>query len=293
MQARSALFDVYGDYLRSRGGEAPVAALVRLLAPLGVGAPAVRTAVSRMVRQGWLRPVRLRSGRGYALTTRAVRRLDDAARRIYRTGQHTWNNRFDLIVVELPAGRTARARLAADLAFLGYGALDGSTWVAPRPAGEVTGLLTEAGVRAERFTAEHAAGTKGATGLVERAWDLPALARAYDEFVTELTPVVAAVTGQTSDEDAYSARCQLVHAWRRFLFRDPQLPAELLPDGWPGTAAAAFFDEHAGRLRRPADRYVDRCLHAELPADRRLPADKRPPADRRLPADKSERMVRS
>ena len=59
MQARSALFDLYGDYLRSRGGRAPVAALVRLLAPLEIAAPAVRTAVSRMVRQGWLVPVRL------------------------------------------------------------------------------------------------------------------------------------------------------------------------------------------------------------------------------------------
>ena len=85
MNARSALFDLYGDHLRSRGGRAPVAALVRLLAPLGVAAPAVRTAVSRMVRQGWLQPVRLDGGPGYALTPRAVRRLDDAATRIYRT----------------------------------------------------------------------------------------------------------------------------------------------------------------------------------------------------------------
>jgi len=59
MQARSALFDLYGDHLRPRGGRAPVAALVRLLAPLGIAAPAVRTAISRMVRQGWLLPVRL------------------------------------------------------------------------------------------------------------------------------------------------------------------------------------------------------------------------------------------
>ncbi|MBQ1068474.1 PaaX family transcriptional regulator, partial [Micromonospora sp. D75] len=33
MQARSALFDLYGDHLRARGGRAPVAALVKLLAP--------------------------------------------------------------------------------------------------------------------------------------------------------------------------------------------------------------------------------------------------------------------
>ena len=45
MNARSALFDVYGDHLRSRGGAAPVASLVAMLAPLGISAPAVRTAL--------------------------------------------------------------------------------------------------------------------------------------------------------------------------------------------------------------------------------------------------------
>src|SRR3954453_12727742 len=68
MHARSALFDLYGDHLRSRGDRAPVASLVRLLAPLGVTAAAVRTAISRMVRQGWLDPERLAEGPGYALT---------------------------------------------------------------------------------------------------------------------------------------------------------------------------------------------------------------------------------
>ena len=85
MQARSALFDLYGDHLRAHGGRAPVAALVRMLAPLEIGAPAVRTAVSRMVRQGWLSPTRLVTGPGYAITPRAARRLEDAGSRIYRT----------------------------------------------------------------------------------------------------------------------------------------------------------------------------------------------------------------
>ena len=35
VRARSALFDVYGSYLRARGGAATIAALVRLLEPLG------------------------------------------------------------------------------------------------------------------------------------------------------------------------------------------------------------------------------------------------------------------
>ena len=69
-----------------------------------------------------------------------------------------------------------------------------------------------------------------------------------------------AVDADCDDETGYAARFRLVHEWRAFLFRDPQLPLSLLPDPWPGTAAAAFFDRHADRLRPAADRFVDRCL---------------------------------
>jgi phenylacetic acid degradation operon negative regulatory protein len=108
VHARSALFDVYGDHLRRRGGLAPVAALARLLAPLGVSVPAVRTAVSRMVRQGWLEPVLLPDGAGYQLTSRAERRLDAAHARIYRTPSTGWDGQWHLASVDRPVGRAAR-----------------------------------------------------------------------------------------------------------------------------------------------------------------------------------------
>src|SRR5690606_20693447 len=224
MQARSALFDLYGDHLRSRGGRAPVAALVRLLAPLGIAAPAVRTAISRMVRQGWLEPVRLESGPGYALTPKAAKRLDEAAARVYRTSKHQWTGRFDLIVLDLPRRHPRHTRLASALAYLGYGCLDGHIWISPRPHEEVATYLAEAGVRYDRFSATHWHPDGDAASLVRRAWDLQALAQAYERFVAELTPVVANVPTRGDDEAAYSARFRLVHAWRAFLFQDPQLP---------------------------------------------------------------------
>jgi phenylacetic acid degradation operon negative regulatory protein len=260
MQARSALFDLYGDHLRPRGGRAPVAALVKLLAPLGVAPPAVRTAVSRMVRQGWLHPMRLGTGAGYLLTPKAARRLDETAVRIYRTGRAGWDGRFDLVLIASSVQRPQRHRLDAALRFLGYGMLDERTWVAPRAADDVDAVLTEAGVRFERFTAAHVAGTAGAAGVVSRAWDLPGIGRAYEEFVAEQRPLVGAVNARSTDEDAYATRFRLVHAWRTFLFSDPQLPPSLLPEHWPGTSAAAFFDRHAARLRPAADRYVGHCL---------------------------------
>src|ERR1700758_5016117 len=112
VNARSALFDLYGDHLRSRGAQAPVAAIVRLLAPLGITEPATRTAVSRMARQGWLGPVRgTAGGAGFALAPRATRRLDEAAERIYRSGEPTWDGRWHILMVERITDRARRDRV--------------------------------------------------------------------------------------------------------------------------------------------------------------------------------------
>lgn len=268
MNARSALFDLYGDHLRSRGGQAPVAALVRLLAPLGVAAPAVRTAVSRMVRQEWLEPARLPGGPGYALTPRAVRWLDDAAARIYRTRAAAWDGHWHLLVVTPPAGRPARERLRAGLGFLGYAPLAEDTWLSPRPAPELADLLERAAVRADRFTARHGGDS---LDLVRRAWDLDGLAAAYRRWTGQARRLLDGAGPAASAEESFAVRSRLVHEWRKFLFADPGLPRELLPADWPGDAAAALFDQAAATLAPGAARFVDACLTAAAwsPAPRR------------------------
>jgi phenylacetic acid degradation operon negative regulatory protein len=264
VNARSALFDLYGDHLRARGGQAPVAALVRLLAPLGVAAPAVRTAVSRMVRQGWLAPVRLAGGPGYVLTTRAVRRLDDASARIYRTRATDWDGTWHLIVTTLPGERSRRDRLRAGLTFLGYAQLDDATWIGPRWSEEVDLLLETESVRAERFVARH---DGDSTGLVRRAWDIEGLSRAYLRWLADARALIEtarpdelAAGGAVADETAFAARSHLVHEWRKFLFLDPGLPRVLLPEGWAGDAAAEYFDAESSRLLPAATRFVETCL---------------------------------
>jgi phenylacetic acid degradation operon negative regulatory protein len=259
MDARSALFDLYGDHLRSRGSRAPVAALVRLLAPLGVTAPAVRTAVSRMARQGWLEALRLPEGAGYELTPRAVRRLDDAAERIYRHGDPLWDGRWHVVVVERVKERARRDRVRGGLGYLGYAPIDETTWVSPRPSGELEALLETERVRAERFFASY---DGDARGLVARAWDLDGLSHAYQRWLAVTGDLVADVGTGTPDEVVFATRSRLVHEWRKFLFRDPGLPAELLPARWAGHRAAEVFDAQSARLLPAASRFVDRCLRS-------------------------------
>ena len=258
MHARSALFDVYGDHLRARGGQAPVAALVRLLAPLGIAPPAVRTAVSRMVRQGWLEPVGGPAGRGYLATARCNDRLDDALARVYRVGAPQWDGCWHLLVVSRVADRGARERLRAGLGYLGYAALADSTWVAPRSSPEVPALLASEGASAERFRSGY---DGDSAALVLRAWDLAALGSAYERWLDDAALLVRRTrNGAVSDVESYATRCVLVHEWRKFLFTDPGLPEDLLPAGWPGERATAFFAAEAERLRPASDRYVDTCL---------------------------------
>jgi phenylacetic acid degradation operon negative regulatory protein len=259
VNARSALFDLYGDHLRPRGGRAQVAALVRMLAALGIAAPAVRTAVSRMVRQGWLQPVRLSGGPGYALTPRAVRRLDEASARIYRTVPDPWTGDWHIVVTERPADRAARDRLRAGLTFLGYAPLGDSAWIGPRSSSELDALLESESVRAERFTASH---DGDSAGLIRHAWDLDGLRRSYDRWLDEAAQIVGGSGPDLTDEQAFAVRSRLVHEWRKFLFRDPGLPPALLPADWPGTKAAEFFDSEARRLLPAASRFVEECLQA-------------------------------
>jgi phenylacetic acid degradation operon negative regulatory protein len=257
VRARSALFDVYGSYLRARGGSAAIAALVRLLEPLGFEAPAIRTAVSRMVRQDWLRPVRLPDGPGYALTRRAERRLDEAAARIYRTSPSTWDGRWQVLVLEALPTRSARERLDSSLRLLGYGPLGPATWVAPRPSAELDEVLESEGLAGRTFVGEHDGDD---AELAARAWDLPALGADYATFVTDWSPIVSAVDGSVPAA-AFAASQRLLHSWRKFLFRDPGLPESVLPEGWPGTAAADFFDRETARLAPAAEAFLSDCLN--------------------------------
>jgi phenylacetic acid degradation operon negative regulatory protein len=275
VNARSALFDLYGDHLLSRGGVARVASLVQLMSALDVAAPAVRTAVSRMVSQGWLERTVVAGSPAYRLTPRAERRLREAAARIYRTDDVPWDGNWHLISIDRVADRVRRDRLRSGLMYLGYAQLRDNTWISPHASAEAASLLEAERVSARRFTARYD-GVDAA--LTAEAWDLDALAAAYANWLTEARGAPAGLgdgrsqTGaahgpdrrEDADRRAFVVRSRLVHEWRKFLFRDPGLPRDLLPEDWPGDAAARFFDEQASRLMPAAGRYVEACLGREV-----------------------------
>jgi phenylacetic acid degradation operon negative regulatory protein len=255
MRARSALFDVYGDHLRSRGDQAPVSALIRLLEPVGIAEPAVRTAISRMAAQGWLESTRVDSAPGYRATPRAIERLTEAAARIYRRGPEPWDGRWRLVFLSAPRHRGERERLRQELTYLGYAEHAPGVWVCPFDRPEVDEVVTRAG-----GSARHGIAVELHPDPLG-AWDLATLAGAYAAWPAQADRLVHDEPPHgDADEAAFASRFRLVHEWRKFLFADPGLPGELLPPDWPGVPASELFTQEAARLKPASDRFVARCL---------------------------------
>ena len=258
LNPRSLLFTLYGDYVRPLGQrDVRVGALVRLAGELGVGDNALRSALSRMTREGWLAARRDGGPPRYGLSPRGEELIEEGTRRIYGHHRAAWDGRWLLVSYSLPEPRRGqRDRLRQGLSFLGLGSLGNGLFVTPHDLrGPVRDLIRRCGVEAD-VTIHH--GTlewpADPAQVVARAWDLGRLGARYAEFLDRTARELAG--GATLDDrPAFARRFLLTHEFRRFPFSDPDLPDALLPPGWVGSAARETFLAANARLRPPAERF--------------------------------------
>jgi phenylacetic acid degradation operon negative regulatory protein len=244
----SLIITLYGDAIAPRGGVLWLGTLLEIFRALDIGDGVVRTAVSRLAADGWL--TRLRQGRNsfYRLAERGQAETDAATPRIYGPLGTGGAGRFRIVFAE-QAAREEFARA-------GYGTLQPGVMIAPaefaipgRP--DVLALAAETDLPTAR-------------ALAARAWPLADTAGRYSRFLAAF----AEDPGPLSDLDALLARLLLIHEYRRAVLRDPHLPADLLPPGWPGHAARARCATLYAALVPPSESWLDahgRDAHGPLP----------------------------
>jgi phenylacetic acid degradation operon negative regulatory protein len=219
---------------------------VAALVSLGYSQQAARQAVARSTRDGWL--ITERRGRRARMTLGepTAQLLRTGADRIYSFGRPwRWDGRWLVVVLRVPEERRAvRHQLRSRLAWTGLGSLGGGVWLTPHVEREdelAAAIGEEPAAEARSFVAEF-----GSIGdplqLVADAWDLDGVRTQYEAFIDDFARV-----RPLSPEACFRQQTLLVHAWRRFPFLDPDLPAALLPAGWPRRRAHDLF---AGRHER-------------------------------------------
>ena len=253
--ARSLLLTVLGEFVLPADRPVRTAALLELLADLGVAEKAGRQAIMRTAGSGWIDARRRGRETEWSLTAAGTRLLREGTERIYGfAGEgECWDRRWLVLTVGVPEGnRQLRARLRTRLRWAGFGSTAPGVWVTPRvdrePAARTA--LAELGLLAGSWSFVATAGEIGdERSLAAAAWDLDAVERRYEDFLA----LVGTVRPRT-DRQALVAQVRLVQEWRRFPLLDPGLPRPLLPPRWSGHRAADLFRERhaawAPRARR-------------------------------------------
>ena len=99
--------------------------------------------------------------------------------------------------------------------------------------------------------------------MAARCWDLDGLHRDYADLLRQYQQLPAVTElARLPGPDALRRQVELVASYRTMPFRDPDLPASLLPERWPGRQAHAMFVAAHDALHGPASAYVREVVGA-------------------------------
>lgn len=266
LQTQFIIFVLFGDVILPRGGWVWTSSLLKMLDVLGVTERAARSTLSRMRRNGWLKPERDGRRSLYTLTARGRHILDEGGSRIFEARRRDWDGHWHQVVYSLPENKRAlRNNLRKRLTWLGYGRLAPGTWIgAHNHRAEVDTLLDDLGAReyVQIFS-----GLQLVNGndrdIVERCWDMKGLNALYARFISRWEPQYDGCAeaiirgGGPSPAECFGLRFWITHEYSPFPRLDPKLPDSLLPDGWLGEKAAEIFNGYRGLLTARAYEFIE------------------------------------
>ncbi|MGW0570255.1 PaaX family transcriptional regulator [Streptomyces tauricus] len=266
MKPRDLVFELFGDYLRYRGGAVRLRSLTALMDCFAIPAGTVRVVVARMRKEGWLTSRKEGRETHYALTAKGWHVLDERRARIFEWRDAEWDGQWHMIMYSVPeTERSSREELRQLLVWHGFGAASPSVWVSPTDrTGAVVKAAHEdsAAVRLDVFHAR-SSGPDADTDLAQRAWDLVNLRSDYEDFIDRWEPVADQFRQDRPEPtEALVRRVEMIHAFRPLAFRDPDLPTRLLPEGWRGQQARNIFFSLLEALKEPSRAAADALVSA-------------------------------
>lgn len=249
-QPKQLLLAFFGEHVVDDStGPVRASVLIGVLEGAGIGAPATRATLDRLVHSEIL--ARSRSGREiqFSLTEHGVAVLREATHRV--RGPRPFDPQgegWTLVTFSIPENqRTLRHRLRSTLTWEGFAPIRDGLWLAPGEvdlAGSLEPLQQDLPPNA--VVAFHARELPGFPigDSVRAAWDVEAIRREHLAFIEVWGEPAAAELASS----ALTVRTMLVADWLALLRADPRLPREFMDVEWPAARSAEVYRRMHERL---------------------------------------------
>ncbi|OTG92749.1 phenylacetic acid degradation operon negative regulatory protein PaaX [Acinetobacter sp. ANC 3832] len=240
LSGTSLIMTVFGDCIFHRGGIISLASLIQLMDVFSFNERSVRTAVFRLVQNGWLVSEKIGRTSYYRVTETSRQRFIHADQKIYSFSHKDWDQKWDLVLlssVELEN----KNLLKKELEWLGFTNI--ATNVMAYPSCDHLKLqnlllnlkMTDQVVMFKAETLQlWQESYPTVKRMVETNWPVQELHQRYEKFISDFREIFNLIDGDTELEpiQAFQIRILLIHQYRRILLKDPNLPFELLPLNW-------------------------------------------------------------
>ncbi|UKA61245.1 PaaX family transcriptional regulator C-terminal domain-containing protein [Arthrobacter sp. FW306-04-A] len=278
----SLLRTVIGLYLRDAGGWMSTRHIIALMEALGVSAAVTRTALSRLKKKEIVFPRQCQGVPGFAITDGAAAMLARGDRRIYNPRLMSSTDRWCLVSFSIPeTEREKRHQLRRRLHWIGCGTVAAGLWICPDSLREeVEEILEDLELRgmATVFVTDAPLVGGSLRDAVSVWWDLDAVAELHRDFIRHHGSAADGGssgngpdggsgdahqlmgTSPEASAETFAGYVRCIDRWRIIPYLDPGLPAEFLPEDWPGMAGIALFERLGAAYSRPSADFVRRTL---------------------------------
>jgi len=264
LRSGSLITTVFGDAIAPRGGNLWLGSLIAVMADFGISERLVRTSVFRLSRDGWLQSEQVGRRSYYSLSEEGRARFEQATHRIYSVPAGSWDGHWCLLLLS-GLDTSAKDIARKELGWLGFAQLSANVLAHPAPdLGDLDLVIrhmgaTDALVVLEGQTIRNESGMRN---LAHNSWKLSEINERYEAFLTMFRPVIKAISGaeKMDEKQCFMVRTLLIQEYRKVLLRDPQLPAELLPPDWKGTAAYQLCRNLYLATHQGADQYLSSAV---------------------------------
>jgi phenylacetic acid degradation operon negative regulatory protein len=241
--ARSILLTLLGEFVWPDGRPVWTATLIHVMTGIGINEKSARQAIARANAAGWIEAGRFGRETCWTLTDAGRKVIEDGAHRVHSMSHNLpWDGRWLIVAISLPdSHRSERTKLYRALSWAGFGNPMPGIWVNPHAEreSETRRIISELSLTGFTCAFAGPALQIGLTDrqLVDRSWDMKAVAANYDELLGRFGRLKA-----RTDDDTLFNHVQLVNEWQRLPFIDPVLPTALLPPRWRGREVAARLE---------------------------------------------------